>query len=205
MSWKGYPPESHQCTNYSTISTSFSPLWQPGSNVTWMKATPLGYIWVLINSVVERTSISWSSKAPGLQFHRSSRLLICESSKPLSEDKGYDDRSSSIKTSVILPHLFAFAEVTAECDLGLVTSLDSQNMSIGIGLGTSVKSILHGGFLAWSKSIPPEHRDEALSLTHVVFLGHADGTLTLWDASGSDALLGTEKDCGDDIAGQQPR
>ncbi len=170
----------------------------------------MGYIWVLVNSVVERmTSISWSSKASGLQFYRPSRLIICECSKLISKkDEGYNDDGSSspCSTSVILPHLFAFAEVTAACDLGLVTSLDSQNLSIGLGLGTSFKSILCGGFMAWSKSIPPVHRDEALSLTRILILGHADGTLTLWDASGSNSSLGsTESYCGSCIVCEQPR
>ncbi len=168
-----------------------------------MKVTPLGYIWVLVNSVVERTSISSSLIPHGSQYDRQSRLLVCgNTSTLLSESKGFDsDWLSSNPSFVTLPHLFAFAEVTAACDIGLLPSLDSQNMTIG--LGSSVNGILRGGLLSWSKSIPPEHRDEALSLTQVLILGHADGTLTLWDASGSDPL-DTENIYGG-IPYQQPR
>ncbi len=147
----------------------------------------MGYIWLLISSLVERSSITWSLEPPGLQYDRKSRLLICESSSLHSEAKGCDDESSLNQNSfVTLPHLFAFPEVTAACDLGLLRSLDSQNMSIG--LGTSAQSILHGGALSWSKFIPYECQNEALSLTQVVILGHADGTLTLWDGFGYDQL-----------------
>ncbi len=163
----------------------------------------MGYTWLLISSMVESSSIPWSLEPPGLQYDRKSRLLIYESPSLHSEARGCDDESPSNHNSfVILPHLFAFPEVTAACDLGLLHSLDSQNMTIG--LETSVKSILHGGVLSWSKFIPHECQDEALSLTQVVILGHADATLTLWDVSGHDQLS-TEDVYGAGTIYQQPR
>ncbi len=184
---------------------SFLPLWKPGDDVIWMKTTRMGYIWLLISSTVESSFIPWSSSdPPGFEYDRRSKLLVYEHSSLHSEAKSFDDELSlNHDDFVSLSHLFTFPEVTAACDLGLLSALDSKNMFFG--LRTSVDCILHGGVVSWSKFIPRDSQDEALSLTQVVILGHADGTLSFWDVSGHDELSTKDIYSARALCQQQPR
>lgn len=92
------------------------------------------------------------------------------------------------------PNLSGFAPVTSIGTTPLLSSSTILNFASCLRLGGNTTALhgvdslsshlLRGGGLRWAESVPQTARDETLSTSEMLVMGHADGVLSFWECCG---------------------